>query len=245
MAIVLLHGWGMNKAVYHHYLARYAPDETVINLDLPGFGDNQQEQLNYSDFVAAVSAQVPAGSILVGWSLGGLVAQSIALQRNDLRGLVTVASTPRFVAHEAEQDRWFGIEPAVLSQFSQQLTTNVAQTIQRFLAIQAMGSVSAKADIQAVRTELAGTPTPSSEVLQAGLTFLQTVDLRAQIKHIACPTMRIYGRRDALVPKAAIAAIEALQPQAETAIISAASHAPFISHPEAFQQHLAAFCANL
>ena len=57
--------------------------------------------------------------------------------------VVLVASTPFF----AEQNDWPGIKPNVLNTFKEQLVSHREKTIERFLAIQAMGSESARDDI--------------------------------------------------------------------------------------------------
>ena len=48
------------------------------------------------------------------------------------------------------------------------------------------------------------------------------------------PWLRIYGRLDSLVPKAAIPLLDERYPASRSLVLEKASHAPFISHPEPF-----------
>ncbi|PMG29868.1 pimeloyl-[acyl-carrier protein] methyl ester esterase [Shewanella sp. 10N.286.52.C2] len=229
--IVLLHGWGVNSAVFQP-LQTALSEYRVHYVDLPGFGDSQANSDNIEAWAAALAKALPENAIWLGWSLGGLVATQIALNHpQSVKALITVASSPCFMAQE--QNQWPGIAPEVLTQFHQQLNVNLAKTVERFLAIQAMGSDSAKQDIVAIKKLVLAKPLPTQAVLDQGLDMLKEVDLRPQLNDISQPWLRIWGKCDALVPRTIIRQL----PQASniTDIVhNKASHAPFISHPQAF-----------
>nr|WP_277603506.1 pimeloyl-ACP methyl ester esterase BioH [Bowmanella dokdonensis] len=231
---MLLHGWGLNSAVWHELADGLKDRYRVSLLDLPGFGLNRDilpEQYDLPSLTRLVAGQIERPTLILGWSLGGLIAQQLALSYPQMvRGLVCVTSSPRFVA---AQD-WPGIKPEVLRAFASQLHSDIAKTIERFLAIQALGSARAKADILALRGLISQRPLPASRALAEGLNILELTDLRQQIRHIACPTLRIYGGKDSLVPAAALEQIEALQPASSSMLFPSASHAPFISHSGEF-----------
>lgn len=230
--LVLLHGWGMNSGIFDEFAPLLKDVANITMLDLPGFGCNSQvvpSPYSLENLAELVAAHLPQRCILLGWSLGGLLAQYIALHYSQkVAGLITVASTPQFVAEQG----WPGIEPHILAQFEAQLGQNYAQTLDRFLAIQAMGSATAKQDVRRIRQALANYPQPSRLALAEGLKLLSSENLRPQLAAITQPTLRLYGRLDSLVPHQAIALIQALQPNAHSEIITRASHAPFISHAE-------------
>ena len=133
--LVLLHGWGVNSGVWARVLPELERNFDVHCIDLPGFGFNNGVKL--ADYTLSALAEIiaplcPQGSILAGWSLGGLVASSIAFKYPEkVASLCLIASSPCFVT----QPDWQGIEPAVLQQFSQDLTLNVNKTIERFLSL--------------------------------------------------------------------------------------------------------------
>ena len=116
------------------------------------------------------------------------------------------------------------------------------KTIERFLAIQAMGSESARDDIKQLKLLLNQYPAPKEQALSAGLDILQHDDLRAMFAQLTVPIVGIFGRLDALVPYRALKKMQALQPNFDYEVIDKASHAPFISHKEAFITALKSVC---
>lgn len=242
-ALVLLHGWGLNSGVWEPLLQHLAADFRVTCIDLPGFGRNADVHL--ADYSVSALAQMlepclPDNAIVLGWSMGGLVAQQLALRYpHKFAKLVVVASSPCF----QQQQDWPGIQPQVLRMFEQQLERDFGKTLERFLAIQALGSVTAKKDIKLIRQCIEQYPQPHPNALRGGLSLLSTVDQRQQLATIKLPTLRIYGRLDSLVPQQAVAKIAQLQPHCHSEVIAHASHAPFISHAEEFAHLLRDFAA--
>ncbi|MCE9944740.1 MULTISPECIES: pimeloyl-ACP methyl ester esterase BioH [Aeromonas] len=232
--LVLLHGWGMNGAVWHGIAQQLAAHYRLHLVDLPGFGNSPLgEGSDYSLpwLAEQVATVLPEKCHLLGWSLGGLVASQLALTRPErLHSLITVASSPCFMARED----WPGIAPKVLAGFNQMLAGDFMQTIERFLAIQAMGSEHARNDIRQLRHWLAERPAPQLAALEAGLGLLADVDLRDELAGLDLPWLRIYGRLDSLVPKAVIPLLDERYPASRSLVLEKASHAPFISHPEPF-----------
>ena len=147
-----------------------------------------------------------------------------------MQALVTVASSPCFSAH----DSWPGIKPEVLSGFQQQLSEDFQRTVERFLALQTMGTESARQDARALKSTVLSLPMPSPEVLNGGLEILKTADLRQALTTLDVPFLRLYGRLDGLVPRKIIPILDALWPKSTSMIFDKAAHAPFISHPQAF-----------
>lgn len=232
--LVLLHGWGMNGAVWHGIAPELAQHYRLHLVDLPGFGNSPlAEGVEYTLpwLAEQVATVLPERCHLLGWSLGGLVANQLALSRPErLHSLITVASSPCFMARE----EWPGIAPKVLAGFNQMLAGDFKQTIERFLAIQAMGSEHARDDIRQLRYWLAERPAPQLAALEAGLGLLADIDLRDELRTLELPWLRIYGRLDSLVPKAAIPLLDERYPGSQSLVLDKASHAPFISHPAQF-----------
>ncbi|XOV80140.1 MAG: pimeloyl-ACP methyl ester esterase BioH [Aestuariibacter sp.] len=242
---VLLHGWGVNSGVFRHICAKMPSYLRIRLIDLPGFGGNNHvniQAIDFADLCKELLPAIPKNSVVIGWSLGGLFAQQLALVApTKVRATIQVCSSPKFVADE----QWFGIKPTILEQFKAQLSEDHAKTVDRFLAIQAMGSVTAKKDIKEIRELVANAGAPHPEALAQGLQFLHSVDLRTELKHSTVPTLRIYGGKDSLVPVKGIDAVRELCPNSEQAVIAAASHAPFISHPEDFVAELDKYLSRI
>ncbi|WP_242698633.1 pimeloyl-ACP methyl ester esterase BioH [Alteromonas sp. 5E99-2] len=230
--LVLLHGWGMNSGAFEQWIELLTPNYKVTLVDLPGFGINHEvlpETYTLQSVCDLVEPAIPSNAVLLGWSLGGLVAQQLAIQLGAaIKGLVTIGSSPCFVQNE----NWTGIKKDVLSMFVKQLDISYEKTLERFLAIQAMGSDNARVEARLLKKAITQFPSPASKALHGGLDILAKSDLRCELGRIITPTLRLYGKLDSIVPIAAADAIQQLQLQSQSIVIPSAAHGPFISHPE-------------
>jgi len=236
--LVFLHGWGMNSGVWQTLIDILKDEFCITTIDLPGYGLNHQElpiPYNLQNVATAVAQHLPANCILIGWSLGGLVAQKIAsLYPEKLKQLVLICSSPKF----SKSADWLGIEPNVLEFFTQQLELDFSKTLERFLAIQAMGSLNARQNTKTIKHAVQQYPQPSPVALAAGLDMLNNIDLRAQFKKLSIPCHMFLGQLDTLVPDKIAVAVQQLNAKVTIEIISDASHAPFISNTEQFAERL-------
>jgi pimeloyl-[acyl-carrier protein] methyl ester esterase len=189
--------------------------------------------------VVQLSAQFPEPLTIVGWSLGGQLALRWAqLHPAQVKKLVLVATTPCFV----RQDDWScAMAAEVLQEFADSLLQNHALTLKRFLALQVRGSENEKEILADLRARLFTKGEPDVEALKGGLEILRDTDLRDTLAQIKQPTLVINGERDTLTPKNAAAALAQALPNARLQIIQGAAHAPFLSHPTIFMQHLKSF----
>lgn len=237
--LVLLHGWGLNAEVWDCITPELSAHFTLHLVDLPGFGRSRDFGAMSLDAMAErVLAQAPEQAIWLGWSLGGLVASQIALTHPQrVQALITVASSPCFFA----QDDWVGIKPEILAGFQQQLSEDFQRTVERFLALQTLGTESARQDARALKSTVLSLPMPTVEALNGGLEILKTADLRQALTSLDKPFLRLYGRLDGLVPRKIVPQLDALWPQSESYLFAKAAHAPFISHPDEFCQVIREF----
>ncbi len=237
--LVLIHGWGMNGAIWEQTVARLSEHFTVHIVDLPGYGNSAG--CHAADITAIIDMlleSAPKKAVWVGWSLGGLIATLVALNFPErVSKLVTVAASPKFAA---ESD-WRGINPAVLSGFTEQLVDNFQKTIERFMALQAMGSPTARQDVKQLKKAVLSRPLPDQTALLLGLNMLKSIDLRHQLSEIRVPFLRMYGRLDGLVPVKMVDELNNMFPNSDYVIFSDSSHAPFMTEPDTFCQQLIQF----
>ncbi|HKJ77485.1 MAG TPA: pimeloyl-ACP methyl ester esterase BioH, partial [Gammaproteobacteria bacterium] len=231
--LVLVHGWGLHGGVWDTVAARLAERCRLHIVDLPGFGASPLPEGPYTleALAAAVAEAVPAGADWLGWSLGGMVALAAVGDGADLRRLVTVGTSPRFVAGP---DWPHAVDPAVLDGFAAELEDDFEGTLQRFLALQTRGAEDGRATLRRLREALTARGAPRAEALAGGLAILREADLRPALPALGRPVLLVQGERDTLVPTAAAEAAADLLPDARLQILAGAGHAPFLSHPEAF-----------
>lgn len=237
--LVLLHGWGLNAEVWRCVSEELASQFTLHLVDLPGYGRSRGfGAMSLDEMAQQVLDAAPQNAVWLGWSLGGLVASKIALDNpGRVSALVTVASSPYFSA----QDAWPGIKPEVLAGFQQQLSDDFQRTVERFLALQTMGTETARQDARTLKQTVLSLPMPDVEVLNGGLEILKTIDLREPLASLALPHLRMYGYLDGLVPRKVVPLLDNLWPESQSMVVAKAAHAPFISHPGEFCSALSAF----
>lgn len=237
--IVLLHGWGMNGAVWHQTVEALSQHYCVHVVDLPGFGHSHQAHFDSIEHMAElVLASAPSKATWLGWSLGGLLATHIAVHHPErVERLITVASSPKFAAEKP----WRGIQPNVLSAFTDQLVEDFQRTIEQFMALQAMGSPSARQDVKSLKKAVLSRPSPNPKSLLAGLNLLADIDYRDMLGALQLPTLRLYGRLDGLVPAKVAKDVDQLMPHSESFVFSASSHAPFMTEFDEFCQQITRF----
>lgn len=233
--LVLLHGWGMNAAVWDALPAALTADLVQHRIELPGHGHSpfgppcdggEAALIAWAD---ACLEAAPERAIWLGWSLGGLVALAAALRApKRVRGLILMTATPRFV----QATDW---RPAMaeetLAQFHDGLIADPAGTLARFLALQVRGSDHARETLRTLRHELAARPAPNPAALALGLDLLRDEDLRGPLPDLRPPSLWIFGSCDTLVPPRVAERIDLLLPNARSAVVAGAAHAPFLSHP--------------
>jgi len=228
--LVLLHGWGMNGAVWEDAAEALAPGFRVTLIDLPGHGHSPWtgRALDLASWAHACLRAAPPNALWVGWSLGGSVALEAALgapQR--VRALVLVTATPRFV----QGSHWLhGLPETTLARFRDALGDDPGATLGRFLALQVKGSDSALAVLRTLRRRLTERPPPNPAALDTGLHLLCHADLCERLPGLRPPSLWIYGERDTLIPRRSAESLAGLLPGARVEIIRGAAHAPFLSH---------------
>lgn len=228
--LIMLHGWSMHSAVWHHLAENLSQHFTLHLVDLPGHGysDWQDNAFELDVLIDSLAKHVPESAYWLGWSLGGLISIAFASKfAQRVKKLILLAATPCFVK---ANDWQHAMEPTVFNTFADNLADNQQDTLQRFLMLQARGAAHSRDTIRQLAEQLALETPAKPEALKAGLSVLIDTDLRTQFAELACPTKVILAERDTLIPVAVSQELQNLNPQCSPTIIESAGHAPFISH---------------
>ncbi|HSN17016.1 MAG TPA: pimeloyl-ACP methyl ester esterase BioH [Gammaproteobacteria bacterium] len=243
--LLLLHGWGLHGGVWDTIVPRLTPSLRVTRMDLPGHGRSRHVPMppSLTELTLQTMAAVPPGTVVLGWSLGGLVALEAALRMPQrMRGLVLANTTPRFVN---AGDWSCAMPPEQLQEFAAGLAGDYTETLQRFLSLQVRGDESARAALRQLRDSLFAHGEPDTASLAKGLQILRDSDLRAKLKDVTLPTLVLAGGYDRLTPAAASEYLDEHIPDARLQVFPKSAHAPFISHADAFVTALLAFMDEL
>ena len=240
--LLLIHGWAMHSGIFAPLVRCLESSFTIHTVDLPGHGHSFDQRFALSDTVAELAAYLlhlePV--TLVGWSLGGAIAMELALSfPSNLKAIVPVASSPCFFS---TTDWLSAMAPNVLKNFADELARDWEAVVDRFLALEAMGSPNERAELRWLREAVYSQGKPDPAALMAGLAMLESIDLRARLVDLKVPSLWLGGRRDRIVPpQAVIAAAELSGGRVE---IMAAAHAPFLTHPELVAKFITEFAAS-
>ena len=232
--IVLLHGWGFTPAVWApliEALTSLGIDRDQIHTPaLPLHAPELQ------DDSPAWADLLPPDAHLVGWSLGGELALSLALTRPArLASLTLISSTSCFL----NRDTWTAGQPAtLLNDFDQRLAEDPAALLKRFSMLIRHGDAEATRH-RGLSAELQTMYETDADRLATGLHLLRDIDLRHRVQTLRVPCQLIHGTHDAVIP---FAAAEWLQRAlgADLYGIDGASHALPITHPTQIASLLAA-----
>ena len=242
--IVLLHGWGLHGGVFAPLAERLSDRFTLHCVDLPGHGRSRASAmpLQLDACVAHIANRTPP-ALWLGWSLGGLFALHAATTRPEcVQGLVMICATPRFVR---APDWVHAVDDGVFAQFAQDLTQDYRGTLERFIALDTLGSEHAREELRMLRQMLYVHGEPSAAALRDGLSLLQATDLRPLLLPLACPSSWISGGRDRLVPSPAIEEAVRMTPGATHLAVERGAHVPFIGHADVVARVIREFARTL
>ena len=228
--LVLLHGYALHSGLWGDWHLPLAAQARVTMVDLPGHGLRPWVDgiADLAGLARSLSGRVPDGAVVLGWSLGGMVALELARQRPAaLGGLVLLASTPRFL----EAPDWpQGIAAGLLETFARDVAADYPRALRDFLALQVYGADDPRSTLRTLRTAIRSRPAPDPRALAAGLDILRVTDLRGSLHGIELPALVIAGQHDRLTHPRSGAALAAALPRSEYRLLEGAGHAPFLSH---------------
>lgn len=224
--LVLIHGWGMSSIIWDDWLPLLQQHCDVLTIDLPGYGLNSSHPLLELDaLLVAINTVIDNGAILLGYSLGGMIAAQLAYYfPQKYTALITLSSNQKFVADK----HWPTAMPAVeYREFSTSLEKKPAQTLKKFSGLQLHCTANTKALLQVLR----GKQEPvGDQILCHSLSQLEAIDNSTVLPAISCPALHIFAGEDALVPAQAALALKARQ--IDSLIIDGAPHALFLTDPQ-------------
>ncbi|WP_332675356.1 alpha/beta fold hydrolase [Aromatoleum sp.] len=243
--LVLLHGWGLTPRVWDT-LREALPRGIVVHAPaMPGHaGAPPVADPTLEAWADALLPTLPDAALLCGWSIGGMIALDLARRHpQKVAQLILVGTSPRFVSC-SDPDTWpHGLETATVEGFIGSFARDPAATLNRFVALQALGDSDRRGVAARLNAALADACRSGVDGLAAGLQLLATTDLRPSLSQVHQPVQLLHGARDALMPLAAAEWLAAQLPDARLMRFDACGHAPFLSRPAECAELIASFAA--
>lgn len=237
--IVLVHGWGVHSGVWKNTAEHLSQHFRVTVVDLPGYARSSGAYVSggsgFKQTCRQLAQAITGPAIWIGWSLGGLLAAGVALEYSvKVKQLIMVASAPRFISTSI----WQAMPEEAFDGFAEQLQLDYKATLKRFMLLQTRNSENSIESLKILRQQWLQVGTPSRAVLEAGLNILKTTDLRNDLKQLQCPLTFIYGQLDVMARPELLDEMKKYHTDFDSVVIKKAAHAPFLSHPTQFNQHV-------
>ncbi|MCL2672889.1 MAG: alpha/beta hydrolase [Alphaproteobacteria bacterium] len=227
-AVVFMHGWGSSSAAFAPFLEPLARHRRVIAVDLPGFGSSAEpgkpwDVDAYADWVLELLAQKGVSrAVLVGHSFGGRIAIKLASRADS-----PLVVDKMVLAGSAGIRR----KPSLKRRLVMLAARAARPVLGRFPRLadklrRGLGS----ADYR--------TATP---LMRETLKKVVAEDLTELLPRVHCPTLLVWGDKDAATPLEDGRKMERLIPGAGLAVFNGAGHYAFLDRPAQFMKVLNVF----
>ncbi|NJQ00844.1 alpha/beta fold hydrolase [Streptomyces zingiberis] len=238
--VVLLHGVGLDHTMWEPAAALLADRFTVLTPDLPGHGSRPPvgDGVSLADLADGVAGDIPAGSHLVGFSLGALVAQHLALRRPASAATLTSVSS---VCRRTAEERASVL--ARLSRAEADFPASAAASLERWYAGTGVGPD------RVARTRATLLANDTGSFLACYRVFATAdADLAPELAGITVPALAVTGERDPGSTPAMTHRLAAALPDCRAVVVPGARHMLPVERPEEFTDSLTTFigeCAHV
>ena len=223
--LVLLHGWGASGAIWQRQTLSFGGDYRVLTPGIPRWDTGWLHE-----YLAALPLRE---SVLVGWSLGGMLLLEALARLAGPAPLATVlvGVAPVFCR---QPDHPWGQPVAALRAMRRTLRTEPRRVINDFArACLAPGEESLRPEV-AAGFDFSAT----AAHLAAGLDYLRDKDLRGLLDRIPGPVAIIHGGQDRIVPPGQARFLQGQLPEARLHLLAGTGHLPFLTQAEAVNEIL-------
>lgn len=241
--LLFVHGLSANAATFGLQAETLAGPFRIVRIDLRGHGETPACRELTMDRLAADVAELARAldlreAILVGWSLGAMLAWDVLLSAEAARfaGLVTIDMTPR-VENDAEwrlglnDDGFRAVRPG---ETWGERCDRVAPMI--------VADAEANAALVALLGRELGTS--DAEAVAAITLSMMARDYRPLLGRIAQPTLIVRGMQSRYYSAETSAFLADALPCARVVPFARSGHAPHLEEPDRFNRLLAAFAAK-
>lgn len=202
---------------------------------MPGHsGEDRWVEPTFKPGVEKIKDAIKANdTIAIGWSLGGNLLLSLALEKPEtLKGIVLVGSTPSYVKRT---DFPYGQSKSVVRRMRIDLGLDFLGTMERFYQTNFSDLEKNNGDYQTYIESLRKTRESINEddMIRA-LDALTGKDLITDVPSINLPVLLVHGSLDRVCPVGASRYLMDKLPGAKLEIIEGAGHVPFLTRSKEF-----------
>jgi 3-oxoadipate enol-lactonase len=240
--VLLINGLSSPSATWFRLTPLLADHHTVLTFDNPGTGQTTTSNPNFTmtTMSAAAAAVIRTADLgpahVLGLSMGGLVAQDLALEHPDAVASLTLASTHAGGPHMTQNQATLDAVTRAAQLPPQERT--------QLLATMAFAESTPQDRIAEDLSVRAAHPT-APQGYAAQLAATSTWERLADLDRIACPTLILHGAADRMVsPENARTLLNHI-PGARLVLLQACGHSVFTDQPEQASRAVLDFLAPL
>ncbi len=226
--LVFLHGWGADGHIWRRQVEAFSGQGlTVLTPTFPVWE---------ASWLTGYLQELPLEeTILVGWSLGGmLLLEALAQEPFEPAGLALVATPASFIQRP---DHPWGQPPSAVRALRWAARADSRPGLADFAArCLAPGEVNFQGELL-----LDFQPRAHGADLAGGLDYLLHTDLRSQLPRVAAGALIIQGENDAIVPPAQADFLRQHLKEARIVKFSGTGHAPFFTRADEFNEVIKSF----
>ncbi|MET7454871.1 alpha/beta fold hydrolase [Streptomyces sp. NPDC005574] len=229
--LVLVHGWTANRHRWDHQLAHFSRERRVVRLDLRGHGDSSGAGVRTvaelaEDVLALLDHLKIDRFVAVGHSMGGMIAQTIALAHPErVERMVLVNSIGRMTY---SRGRGLLMAASTLVPFKLFVATNIQR---------AFAPGHPREEIRSYVRASAALP---REVVMTLYGAMRAFDVLDRVGEIRTPTLLVHGYHDIQLPVSQMLRMAKDYPDAVIRIIDAGHELP-VEKPAELTEALARF----
>jgi 3-oxoadipate enol-lactonase len=234
--IVFANSLGTDLRIWDEVVTYFAGDFRMLRYDLRGHGLSEAPPAPYAmddlagDLAALLDAREIKSAILVGISVGGMIAQSLAVRRPDLVHLLVLCDTAhRIGTRETWNARIEAIRKGGMSAIADSL-------MERWFSTEFRQTRSA--DLAGYRNMLVRMPV---EGYIGTCAALRDADLTEAGRRLTQPTLCLAGEEDRVTPPDLMEALSRFVPNASFETIPRAGHLPCIEQPRILAGRIESF----
>lgn len=238
-ALLLIHGLGYGRWGWAPVLEPLASRFRVIVFDNRGMGESDKPAGPYTaaeladDAAAVLDAAGQREAHVVGTSLGGMVAQELALVHpKRVANLVLACTTPG-------GERAFPYPEPTQRLFAEAASLDPALALRRFVENALAPGAPRELVNRIFELRLSNPPDPVGWQAQAGAA--QAFDANGRLAAIASPTLVVHGTEDQVVDVRNAQLLAEAIPNARVELVPGAGHLLFWEQPERFVELVTEF----
>lgn len=239
MRLVFLNGWAASSTMLDSFKSQLPASYELIILD-------DLYQFELADIVSKLDELMTANTVLVGWSLGGMLAlyyASLRAGKHQAKALILLNASACFLARPdytkgVKRIEFEGLKDVVQAQDGKAL-------VRLFTHLLVDGNQTHKEDRRLLKQVFNVQVLPSWKTLVKGLDYLEVLDLRTILNSIQQPVLCVLGENDVLINASSVSDMSQKNTHFTVNTIPGMGHFPFGMFAEKVSSSIVAYVSSL